>query len=489
MKILSAAQIREADLYTIQNEPISSIDLMERAAHACVDWLFQNLLLPHQKIAIICGMGNNGGDGFAIARALHHMGFDVSCFWVQHKSQPSADCQENFQKLKQLGLSVVLLQPGNIDLLGFDVVIDALFGTGLAQPLNDGLEEVAVAISQSQAKVVAIDLPSGLFAEGNTEENLNAAVQAHYTLSFQTPKEAFFLRESAEKCGKVVVLPIQLSEKFLADVQVNKHHFEAADAKNILQPRHRFSHKGTHGHALMVGGAMGKLGAILMASKACLRAGVGLCSIQSPEELGPLLQMALPEAMLASKSEQVYAAMAIGPGMGKGLWAQEQLKQALLFDGPVVFDADAINLLAEMDSFQFPANSCITPHPKEFARLVGCDFHSDAARITAAKAWAIKHGAVVVLKQAITAICTPTGDCYFVTTGSPVLAKGGSGDVLTGIVVSLLAQGYPVVDAACLGAWILGTSGQLAAQKFGGRAVLSSDVIETIGKAFETLEL
>lgn len=492
MKILSASQLKTADAYTIANEPVASINLMERAAVACTDYLLNNLLTYGQQIVVVCGKGNNGGDGFAIARMLFHAGFEVHCFLVNHSLNFSHDCAINFERFSNLGGGITTISNANqLDLSIAAVVVDALFGTGLTQPLEGELARIAVKISQANGTVVGIDLPSGLFAANNTPAALYSCVMAALTLSFELPKQAFFLIDSAEKCGEIVVLPIGLSTEFIAVQPTQFTHFEVHAAKAAILPRRKFSHKGHHGHTLLIGGSHGKAGAIILAARACLRAGSGLCTARVPIELVAVMQTALPEAMVATNNEIAlnYSALAIGPGLGKGPWALAQVQDVLATATiPVVLDADALNILAETDGWQVPVSSILTPHPKELERLAASTFPSDLARLQFALEMAVNKQVVVVLKHAITAICTPSGHCFFVNSGSAALAKGGSGDVLTGLIASLLSQGYPPVTAACLGVYLHGRSGQLAASFVGERAVLASEVADAIGLAWRELE-
>ncbi|MFC6996298.1 NAD(P)H-hydrate dehydratase [Rufibacter roseus] len=499
MKILTAAQTREADAYTIAHEPISSIDLMERAAGALVQWI-EKEYGPEQPWYIFCGPGNNGGDGLAVARLLFQRAYDVQVVLVTEGQNHSPDFQQNLNRLPTEIPVTRTASPDDLpSLLSYAMVLDGLFGSGLSRPLV-GLHAQAVQhINNSAATVIAIDLPSGLFADAPTPTD-SAVVEADVTLSFERPKLAFLLPESGSFVGKWHVLPIGLHPDFLNKADSPYSLLTPERLKEVLKPRLKFTHKGTYGNALLVGGSYGKIGAITLAAKAALRAGVGLLTVQTPMVGYSILQVAVPEAMALSDAheqhitafpEEVnqYQCIGIGPGLGQAadtaLALEKLFRQAL---PPLVLDADALNLLALDRQLlrNLPANSILTPHPKEFERLASPAKH-DYHRLQLLKDFCQEHECYVVLKGYHTCIGTPTGECYFNTTGNPGMATGGTGDTLTGILAGLRAQGFSPLDTCLVGVYLHGLAGDLAAEQEGEYALIASDVTQYLGKAFQQL--
>ncbi|WP_205503551.1 NAD(P)H-hydrate dehydratase [Rufibacter psychrotolerans] len=497
MKILSAAQTREADAYTIAHEPISSLDLMERAAAALVQWLEQ-AYAPQVPFFVFCGPGNNGGDGLALARLLHHDGYDVQVYGIAEEQKFSTDFTQNLKRLPEAVpmtrvSSLADLPPA---LPAHAVTVDTLFGSGLSRPLQGLYADVVTYLNQQQAPVVSVDLPSGLFTDAPTPPG-SAVVQAHTTLTFERPKLSFFLPASGAYVGNWHVLPIGLHPQYLGQVESPYHFLTPEAVHELLRPRSKFSHKGTFGHALLVGGSYGKMGAITMSAHAALRAGVGLLTVMVPQIGYQVLQTAVPEAMVLTDAhehyltgfpEEVgnYQCLGVGPGLGQAeasRLALEQLFRRKL--PPLVLDADALNLLAtdRLLRQQLPPDSILTPHPKEFERLTGPatdDFH----RLQLLQSFCAEHHCYVVLKGAHTCIGTPAGEFYFNTTGNPGMATGGTGDVLTGILTGLRAQGYSALEACQLGVYLHGLAGDLAAKAEGETSLIASDLYKYLGAAF-----
>jgi NAD(P)H-hydrate epimerase len=500
MKILSAAQIREWDAYTIANEPIASIDLMERAAMEFADHCIQSLSVG-QTVHIFCGTGNNGGDGLAVSRLILHAGFDVNTYILKEEAL-SPDNAINLERLRVLPKAKIRLLKAAQDfpvLFEDSVVIDALFGIGLSRPAEGLNAELIQHINQSGAEVVSVDIPSGLFCDQANEKS-DAVVMATRTLTFGCRKLSFFLCENAKYTGQVEVLDIGLRPEYLEQVTTTHYHLTHDKAAAILQPRERCGHKGDYGHALMVAGSYGKMGAALLSGEACLRAGAGLLTMHIPKCGYAILQTALPEAMAetagkkkisaAPGSLERYRSIGIGPGIGTHRSTAQVLKDILDSAGsPLVLDADALNILSQNKEWltTLLPDTILTPHPKEFVRLSGV-YGDEWTRMEAARKFAKEFKCILILKGGYTSIHFPDGITWFNTTGNPGMATGGSGDVLTGILTGLLAQGYSPQHASLLGVYLHGLAGDIAAEKIGQWSMLASDLIHSLGWAFQRLQ-
>ena len=499
MKILSAAQIKQLDLFTIQTEAISSIDLMERASQAFVDWFCEQFSEGKQPILIFCGPGNNGGDGLAIARLLDQRSYHVQLVICQISKQRSSDFEENFKRLhKRTRVPVIELQSGDQwpALERAAILIDAIFGSGLNRPVKGYWGELLEYLNQSSALRVAVDIPSGLFADRHSE---GPCFQADFTLSFQLPKLAFLFPENAQWLGDWSIRPIGLQQAFIDQAPCHQALVTEAFIRPFLKSREKFGHKGSYGHALLVVGSYGKTGAAILAARACLRAGAGLVTVHAPASSYPILQVAIPEAMSSidphEQSVSVlpdlkpYRSIGIGCGLGTAKATQEAFRQFLNSSPPPsVFDADALNILAiDQDLLTaIPKGSILTPHPGEFKRLFGAS-ENDFERHEKQRSWAMKLGCYILLKGAHSCIACPDGHCYFNSTGNPGMATAGSGDVLTGILTALLAQGYSAYEAVLLGVYLHGLAGDIAAQQHSQQSLLASDLIDSLGTAFKEL--
>ncbi|MBC6699755.1 NAD(P)H-hydrate dehydratase [Hymenobacter puniceus] len=503
MKILSAAQTRALDHATLQAQGINSVELMERAATACTTWLLDHLQPAFStEIHVFCGPGNNGGDGLAVARQLHAAGYTPQV-WLLPAEKYSPDYLHNRQLLPEAIRCQELSARRLLPLPADAVVLDALFGTGLTRVLAGLPAEVVQHLNKTKATVVAVDIPSGLLADAPQPAG-TAVVRARYTLSFELPKLAFLLPRNAEFVGDWKILPIGLDQAFIHNEPVDNYFVDAAALAGRLPKRGRFSHKGTFGHALLVAGSYGKLGAALLAAQACLRAGVGLLTVRTPGVGYAVLQTAVPEAMALPDPAsyfitelpelQQYAAVGMGPGLGQEESTAEVLRLLLRQAGPhrpLVLDADALNLLASHRELlhKLPANTLLTPHPKEFERLMSEPARDDYHRLQQLRAFCHAHRCYCVLKGAYTALGTPDGPIYFNSTGNPGMATGGSGDVLTGLLLALRAdQRLSALDAALLGVYAHGRAGDLAAQESGEAGLIASDLIRFIGPALRELE-
>lgn len=502
MKIFPVEKVREADSYTINNEPIESINLMERAASQLFVWVKKHVS-KNQNIKIFTGLGNNGGDGLALGRMLAAEGYSIEINIIRYSDICSDDFTHNLNRLN----SISKISINNIEEIAHipeisnnDVVIDAIFGSGLTRVVVGLIGNVINKINESQAITIAVDVPSGLFTDTSSISGKGKIIRADYTLSFQFPKLSFLLPENELFVGNWIILDIGLSEDYINSEETNNYFITHIDVIPLLKGRHKFSHKGTFGHALLVAGSHGKMGAAILASQACLRSGVGLLHTHVPISGVPVLQTATPETMLSIDRYEnyfsevpelsMYNAIGIGPGLG--MEHQSQMAMKLLIQNsncPIVFDADALNILSENQTWLafLPQGSILTPHPKEFQRLVG-GWANDFEKLEKQRNLAHKHGIYIILKGANTSVCFPDGQMYFNSTGNPGMATAGSGDVLTGIITGLLASGYSSGIASILGVYIHGLAGDIYASKNSMETLTAGDIINNMGKAFKKLQ-
>ena len=499
IKLFATEKVKDIDRYTIQHTPIAPIDLVEEAVTAFVNE-FRNQYSKVHRIIVFAGQGNNGADALGIARQLLDESYRVFIYLFNPTGYLSPECAENRRRLLNIGQVEFTEVRDNFippTLTSHDVVIDGLFGSGLNRPLSGGFAALVKYINSTQAEVVAIDTPSGLFGEDNRENDKDCIIKANRTYTFNFPKLSFLLPENSPYVGEWKVLNINVHPRIVADTQTNYYMVTEEDIACVFQPRKRFSHKGTYGHALLVAGSRGKMGAAQLAAKACLRSGAGMLTIHIPKCGETILQTAFPEAMVEMDAHEAYfttvpsitpyTALGIGPGLG------QQLETAVALDEllssvikPMVLDADALNLIAANNDIlaKVPSRSILTPHPKEFDRLAGTS-NSAYERLQKAREFAKEHRLCIVLKDAYTAVCTSEGNVYFNTCGNPGMATAGSGDVLTGIILGLLAQGYEPETAAVAGVFLHGTAGDLAAAHWSERGMIAGDIIEFLGKAFK----
>jgi NAD(P)H-hydrate epimerase len=501
MKLFNVEQIRQGDLFTIENEPVSSIDLMERAAGKAACWI-SRYYPTYSKFVIFAGTGNNGGDGVVIARLLAAQDFNVKLFIVRLSENETEDFKTNLNRLISINLVDIteLTETDELPMIEKDsVIIDALFGSGLTRPLQGFAAQVVKHLYSSGADIISIDMPSGLFGEDNSANERDNIIRAKYTLTFQFPKLSFFFPENEKYTGKWIVLPIGIHQEFIDNTNTNYHFITEEDILPLLKTRRKFAHKKNFGHALLVSGSYGKMGAAVLASKGCLRTGAGLLTVHVPSFGYGIIQTSVPEAMTSIDIynkvitniplNENFNAIGIGPGIGKSQKTQEAIKELFLNTHvPLVIDADALNILADnKDWINKISSDCIfTPHPKEFERLAGLS-KDGYSRLHIQIDFAIKYNLYIVLKGAYTSIACPDGTCYLNSTGNPGMATGGSGDVLTGMILSLLAQGYPMKDAALTGVFIHGLAGDIAADELGEEALIAGDIVNYIGKAFRYL--
>lgn len=495
MKIFSAAQIKNWDVFTIENESIESLELMERAAMACSRWILDHRY-SQRNFLIFCGTGNNGGDGLAIARMLLQSNCSATVYITGETG--TKDFEANLEKIQlHGGLLPTILTPGTFPVITPNmVVVDALFGTGLNRPPAGISAEIIDHINSGTAPVISIDMPSGLFAD--TSSKGNCIIKATHTLTFQQFKLAFLLPENDPYCGEVHILNIGLDKTFESETDVAFELTERTLIKSIRKPRKRFSHKGNYGHAALLCGSYGMMGAAVLAAHSCLRSGAGKLTSYIPECGYTTLQSTVPEAMCVVSGDkyiedaddiETFDAVGIGPGIGKhpshiSLLRSifTQIKKSLLID------ADALNILAGDKELidLIPASSILTPHVGEFERLFG-KTDNDFERLQLALKKSSELDIYIVLKGQYSFISTPEGKGWFNSTGNAGMATAGSGDVLSGFITGLLAQGYPPLQAALIGTYLHGLAGDIAAQKFSAEAMIAGDIVNCLGEAFKLI--
>ena len=501
MKIFTSAQIHELDKYTIENEPVKSIDLMERAAKAITQAITE-VWGSATRVIVFAGPGNNGGDALAVARLLLDRNYDVTTYLFNITGHLSEDCAINKKRLqdKKAKAFIEVIQEFEPPQLEADMlVVDGLFGSGLNKPLAGGFSSLVKYVNASPSKVVSIDIPSGLMTEDNTYNVRANIIRADMTLTLQHQKLSFLFAENQQFIGQLKVLDIRLSKEGTEKIDANYTLLDENSIRPLLKKRDPFAHKGKMGNALVVAGSYGMGGAAVLATKACLRAGAGKVTVHTPKSNYLTLQISVPEAVIQFDREETIFSEAVDTedfnaiGIGPGLGTSEQTAAALIAQlrrtqCPVVVDADAINILASRRAWlqQLPKGIIITPHPKEFDRMEG---HSTDSfeRLMKASDLAQRLNAYVVLKGHHTSLCLPDGHIIFNSTGNAGMATAGSGDVLTGIITGLLARGYDQKTACTIGIYIHGLAGDIAARELGEESVIASDLIQYLPQAFKRL--
>lgn len=501
MKILSAPDMKWVDEFTIKNEPVASIDLMERAAKACADALLCDPCEADSYL-ICCGPGNNGGDGLAIARLLNARNQPVTALLLAPENALSIDCKINRDRmLKQY--PELLIQAENIP-QGFTIpkgvtIIDALFGTGLSKPPASPFSDLIDMINNSGNRVVSIDLPSGMFSDRSSIHPGSIIVKASKTLTFQFLKQAMVVGENAPFLGEVDILDIGILHESLSGIDIRWEMTEPSSLRHILKPRNPVSHKGMYGHTLLAAGGKGKMGAAILAARAHVRSGAGLLTVLVPESEAGIIHCAVADAMVETydlfgdlcNQALLPGAFRIGAGPGMGTSAAaEKLLENILSNStqPVVLDADALNILAANPRLfqQVPKSSILTPHPGEFRRLAG-NWENDFEKLELQRSKAKEWGHYVLLKGYRSSIATPEGHLYFNPTGNPGMAKGGSGDVLTGLLSGLISRGYQPLETLLLGTWLHGRAGDLAVSKFSMEGLCAGDLPDFLSMAWVEL--
>ena len=501
MKIFNSNQIKLIDSHTIENEPIKSVDLMERAAHKLYDWLMLHFERPAHFV-VFAGPGNNGGDGLALARLLKENRYDVEIHYVNFTDKVSEDWTVNFSRIEKLeNIQFNFLSgPDQFPLICTDdIIIDAIFGSGLTRPADGLAGEIIRKINGSGNIIISVDIPSGLFSGDNSHNYAGNIIKADHTLSFQFPKLSFLFSENNCYTGEWHLLPIGLHPTCIRDTLTPYYFIDEKEVYPLLKKRNKFDHKGIFGHGLLIAGSKGKIGAAVLGAKAALRTGIGLMTCHVPADGHNVMHSSVTEVMVSSDENDdliatlpdltPYDSIGIGPGIGTDKTTGIVLHKLLLeYRKPVVIDADAINILGINKKWisSLSAGSILTPHPKEFERIAGKTENS-YERLIKQISFSKKYNCVIVLKGANTSVSLPNGRVFFNSTGNPGMATAGSGDVLTGMILSLLAQGYSPENAAITGVFLHGLAGDLAADKSCYESLIASDIIENIGNAFNKI--
>jgi len=503
MEILNCRQMSDADNYTINEIGIPSAVLMENAAAAVTEEVltrFQDVMYA----AVAAGPGNNGGDGFAVARLLTNAGIKCDVYFTSTESKLTGDALTNYNILKKFGVTVIEVKSGSIPSFhGYDLVIDALLGTGLSKPLSGIYAQLVNSINLSAEYIISVDIPTGL--SGDSHNVNGVCVDADLTVTFARPKLPHVMFPARKFCGEIVVADISIPD-FAIDKSGHTAFLLESSTLPLLEYREQDSHKGHFGHAVIAGGSEGKTGACFIASLACAKSGAGLTTSALPGKLLPAAEFVNPEIMSFAvgtakhftaagiskfiKFLQDKTVCAVGPGIGTNDETLEFLDELIdKTDIPMVIDADGINLLTEKTIKKLKDRCVLTPHIGEFARLIGKDNEQVMEnRLELAREFAVKNGIVLVLKSADTITAVPDGSVFINIAGSPALAKGGSGDCLTGLITGFVSQGYELSEAACLGTYILGRTAEIVANQINEKSVMTSDIIENIWKTLDELE-
>ncbi|MCX2719936.1 NAD(P)H-hydrate dehydratase [Lentiprolixibacter aurantiacus] len=499
MKIFDAEQVRKADKSTMDSQKISSDELMERAAMGLFHWIHKRLQGAPVKISLFCGIGNNGGDGLALCRHLWEHGYHIEVFVVNYSEYRSEDFLTNLARLKDRKIWPNYLDEASVlpNLQDTELVIDAIFGIGLNRPPAPWVSQIIKGINNSGKFVLSVDIPSGMFMDQALQKD-QGVIHATYVLSFQTPKLPFFLPDTGRYVDQWAILDIGLDEEFIRNEEADYFLTEQEEVRSCLKFRDRFSHKGTYGHALIAGGSFGKIGAVILSARAALLTGCGLLTLHVPGCGYVPLQTAVPEAMVQTDKGEKYVtgieidwkadAIGIGIGLGRENATASALGAFLKkHKTPLVLDADSLNILSENTEMLslMPEGTILTPHPGELARLIGA-WNDDFEKLEKAKAFADQYGCVLVIKGAYTLIIHK-GKGYINPTGNPGMATAGSGDVLAGIITSLLAQKYDPLAATRLGVYLHGLAGDIGAHKLGEESLTASGILEHISAAFAYL--
>ena len=496
MKIFSTKQIYDADKVTIENQQIKSEELMERAGTQVFDWLNARLKGSQKKIHVFCGLGNNGGDGLVVARHLQEHGYVVLIYIVQYSEKYSQDFLINLDRLKARNIAPIILD-ANADYPNIeneDIIVDALFGIGLNRDPTEWVKKLITYVNRTKAFIVSIDMPSGLFMD-RVPTATTVIIKANVVLSFQNPKLSFFLPQTGIYAEQWEVVDIGLDTEYLTTTETDYEFVGKNDVLPFYLPRKLFSHKGTYGHALIIGGSFGKIGAVILAAEACLMSGSGLVTAFLPSCGVIPIQTALPEIMVITDGNDntisgivfdiLPSAIGIGVGMGKEQLTQKAFAAFLkVNNAPLVIDADGLNILSEQpDLLQaLPPRTILTPHPKELERLIG-KWTDDFDKLQKAKAFSVQHNCILIIKGAYS-VTIFENKGYINSTGNPGMATAGSGDVLTGIITGLIAQGYGPLKAAIFGVYLHGRAGDIAVQEFGYQSLTARRISHFLGAAY-----
>ncbi|REE08184.1 hydroxyethylthiazole kinase-like uncharacterized protein yjeF/hydroxyethylthiazole kinase-like uncharacterized protein yjeF [Winogradskyella pacifica] len=499
MKLFSKAQIYEGDKLTTERQNISSTDLMERAGTQIFNWMHMRMQGAQVPIHVFCGIGNNGGDGLVLARHLITHGYNVVTYIVNCSDKRSKDFLINYDRIKSASKKWPIMLSCKEDFTEIeigvdDIIVDAIFGIGLNRPPNDWVAKLFQKFKASKAFTLSIDIPSGLYTDKAVEDE-NAVVSAGYTLSFQSPKLVFFLPETEHYIGQWEALDIGIDRDYLMQTETEVELISKHEVLPIYKPRRKFAHKGDFGHVLILGGSYGKIGAVNLASRSALSAGAGLVTAYIPKCGYHSLQTAIPEVMVVTDENETHISninfeiepTVIGLGVGLGTSAETaKTLEAFLKKNKasLVIDADGLNILSQKKTLLklLPEQTILTPHPKELERLIG-KWSNDFEKLEKVKAFSEKYNVIILIKGAHS-ITVNKNKLYVNTTGNPGMATAGSGDVLTGIISGLIAQGYTALEASIFGVYLHGKSADISLEDYGYQSLIASHIIETIGEAY-----
>ncbi|GAA4278757.1 NAD(P)H-hydrate dehydratase [Aquimarina mytili] len=496
MKIFSAQQMRKADEATMQSKNITSLELMEHAATKVFNLIHEKLQGAPMLVHVFCGLGNNGGDGLVISRLLVEHGYNVKVYIVNFSDNRSKEFLVNYDRFKDISKEWPIQIKSEEDfpeINSKDMVIDAIFGIGLSRPLLPWVTSLIKHINTSRSFTVSVDIPSGLYAD-KAPDDPQGAIFASVTVTFQTPKLIFFLPQTGIYTQDLEVIDIGLDQNYLQQQPGIAELISKNEILPLYRSRYKYSHKGNYGHSIIVGGSYGKIGSVVLATKAALRTGAGLITAYVPECGYEVLQTSVPEAMVITDDDDELSEIrldfkpsAVGIGVGIGT-SEKTIKAFEEFlkenTSQLVIDADGINILAKHPELieSLNENTILTPHPKELERLIGA-WKDDFEKIEKTKSFSKKHRCIVVIKGANSLIIY--GDqMYINNTGNPGMATAGSGDVLTGIITGLLSQGYDALQATVFGVYLHGSAGDIVALETGFESLMASDIISKIGLAF-----
>ncbi|TLP81865.1 NAD(P)H-hydrate dehydratase [Maribacter sp. ACAM166] len=496
MKLFSTKQVYKADQITTKKQGIAGEELMERASLQLFNWMHLRMQGAPVKIHLFCGIGNNGGDGIALARHLLEHGYTIAVYVVNYSEKRSKDFLINLDRLKERKCWPNFMNLGDElpEIDKDDIIVDGIFGIGLNRTPDVWVAKIIQHLNTSEAFILSIDIPSGLFADQGPKD-FETIIKSNFVLSFQTPKLVFFLPETGPFINQWEVLDIGLDAEYLMTTETDFELIGKNEVLALYKPREKYGHKGTYGHTMIVGGSYGKIGAVCLASKAALHAGSGLVTSFVPKIGYSILQTALPEIMVLTDTEEdslTNIKFDIKPtviGIGVGMGADAKTVAAFTDflnrnKQPLVIDADALNILSKCPEllFKIPEDTILTPHPKELERLIGA-WKDDFDKLIKVKDFSKKYNCIVVIKGANTIIVHH--DKGFVnTTGNPGMATAGSGDVLTGIIAGLRAQGYSALNAAIFGVYLHGKAGDIAIEKTGYQSLTASCIIDNLGSAY-----
>lgn len=496
VKILTATQIHELDYYSIKLEKISSLDLMERASVQFFKWL-TSIVENDKRILIFCGKGNNGGDGLAVARMLLEVNYDAKVFVIEHSQKASKDFSANLKRIDKNKIVFIKTDKQIPSIKKTDVVVDAILGSGLSRTVDGISAAVINAINKSKAAIYSVDVPSGLFCD-KLNSARNAVVQSTCTFTFHAPKLSFLFPANGIYVPDFIVLDIGLNKSFGDKLPSDYFYINKDFVQPLFKKRQKFSHKGNYGHVLIAAGSFGKIGAAVLATKAALRSGAGLVTALVPACGYDILQTSAPEAMCMVDCDSHlfevpdvsrFNSIAVGPGIGTTSSAIKFVYELLKLNKPLVIDADALNIISANKNYLnlIPKGSVLTPHPGEFKRLAG-EWKDDIEKLEKQKQFSKQYGVVIVLKGAHTSVSSVDGKIYFNSTGTAGMAKGGSGDVLTGIIAALIAQNYSPLNAAITAVYLHGLAGDYAKHELGETAMKANDIIYYLPKGFKFFE-